>query len=91
MPSLVQDGLSIKDVSWRRCKFKAVRIGQIFYSYGRWWQKRTTRTGVRADDSSSEYEFFRGAQSVRVFDETKPLLRPVPGLSYDEFISQSAL
>jgi hypothetical protein len=28
---------------------------------------------------------------IRVLDETKPLLNPVPGISYDEFIVRSAL
>lgn len=90
MPELVPGGLSIHAVQWRRCRFKNVRIGQIFFADGRWWHKRTLRTGIRADDRSDEFSHFRGERMVRVFDEAKPLMR-LKGLSYEEFIRQSAL
>lgn len=91
MPELINAEIRIKDVAHRRTRFKNVRINQIFYAHGRWWQKRTTRTAVRADDRSTEFERFRDAQMIRVFDETQPLSRPVRGLSYDEFIIRSSL
>jgi hypothetical protein len=91
MPSLIQAGMRIQDVKYWRTRFKTVRINQVFYAEGRWWQKRTTRTAIPADDTSNKPRFFRSAQMIRVLDETKPLLKPVPGISYDEFIARSAL
>jgi hypothetical protein len=91
MPNLVRPGMSIKDVKCWRTRFKSVRINQVFYAEGTWWQKRTTRTAVPADCDSIKPRHFRAAQMIRVLDETKPLLNPVPGISYDEFIVRSAL
>lgn len=91
MPNLVGEGLSIKDVRARYVPFRRVRHLQVFYAQGRWWQKRTKRTAIRADDNSTEYAYFRLEQQVRVFDETKPLLQQVPGISFEEFIRRSAL
>lgn len=91
MPKLVQDMLCIQDVPHRRCRFRLVRIGQIFCSKGRWWQKRTARTAMCADAVSTETQWFKGETSVRVLDETRPLLKPAKGLSYEEFMVRAAL
>lgn len=88
MPNLIEYGTRIQDVNHRRCRFKQVRIGQLFYAERRWYQKVTARTVVRADDKESARTFFRGGVMVRVLDETRPR-RVNAGLTYDEFINQS--
>jgi hypothetical protein len=91
MPELINPSIRIHDLAHWRTRFKNVRINQLFYSRQRWWQKRTSRTAIRADDRSNEFAFFKGEQMIRVFDESRPMLNPVSGLSYEEFINRSAL
>lgn len=87
MPNLVATGLSIRDVRARRTQFKRVRIGQVFYSEGRWYQRRSPRTAIRADVSEMETLHFLQATWVRVFDETKPTERRLHGMTFEEFIN----
>lgn len=91
MPNLVQTGLRIQDVYSRRCRFKCVRLGQIFYAGGRWWQKRSVFTAIIADELSDQKQRFTFNKWVRVFDETAPPYRPLAGASYEEFMNDSAL
>lgn len=90
MPNLVAAGLSIRDVRARKTQFKRVRIGQIFYSERRWYQRKSPRTAIRADVSEVERVYFLQTTWVRVFDETKPTHRRLKGMSFDEFINQAA-
>jgi len=91
MPNLVQQGLRIQDVQSKRTRFKHIRIGQIFYVGGRWYQKRTSMTAIPADEPSDDKTRFKFGKWIRVFDETAPPYRPLTGLSYDEFMSDAAL
>jgi hypothetical protein len=100
MPSLVSRDLLIASVGHRRIWFDNVRIGQIFYAQascdlsGRWWQKITLRTAVRADETGKEKCYFKKRARVRVFDETRALRVKgveLKGLSFDEFVNSSSL
>ena len=91
MPNLVPAGLSIRDVSARRVTFRKVRIGQVFYSNYRWYQRRSPNTAWRADVTEKEIVHFKRSAMVRVFDEHVPTTRRIQGLSFAEFINQSAL
>jgi hypothetical protein len=91
MPNLVQPDLRIRDVSARRTPFKRVRIGAIFYSEKRWYQRKSARTAVRADEVGYEIVHFKFAKTVWVFDEQAPTRRQLNGISYEEFIQESSL
>ena len=87
MPNLVTPGLAIRDVRARRIPFRRVRMGQIFYAEGRWYQRRSKQKAVRADVKELETIHFRQATIVRVFDERSPTQRRVTGPTYEEFIA----
>ena len=91
MPVLIDKSFSIHRVPHRRTRFTTLRVGQIFYAHGRWWQKATTRTATRADTTENEFQWFKGRQMIRTLDEDRPSINPSAGLSYDEFMSHSAL
>lgn len=89
MPNLVVQGLKIRDVRARRVPFRKVRVGQIFYSDRRWYQRRSARMALRADCPETETIHFSAGTVVRVFDETVSSHRATAGLSFDEFILQT--
>lgn len=102
MPALISPALGIHDVVSLRTRFRNLRIGQVFYANadrdrrskrGRWWQKHSLKTAITADDdkASSVIANFHANQMVRVLDETRPLNKPLIGLTYDEFVSRAAL
>ena len=88
MPELVIGGLRIQDVRARRIPFRRVRINQIFYAEGRWYQRISPRKGMRADTADTEAVHFKQATIVRVLAEDGGKLRQ-RGMSYDEFINQA--
>lgn len=90
MPELIRPGTLISSVKHRRCQFKSVRIGQIFYSEYRWYQRRSKLTAVRADDLSQERVRFHLTTMIRVMDEAAPA-KPAPAtMTYEEFMRHSA-
>lgn len=89
MPNLVSCDLRIQDARCRRVKFRLVRINQIFYSRGRWYQKRSARRAIPADDPSYTSIPFKYEICVRVFDEFAPPNKA--GLTYEQFVGQAAL
>jgi len=91
MPSLVQLGLRIRDVQSKRTQFRHVRIGQIFYSGGRWWQRRSRFMAFVADEPTCEKARFKFGKWVRVFDETAPPYKPIGSKTFEEFMNESAL
>lgn len=91
MPNRIKHDLHIKDAKVRRCRFGSIRIGQVFYANGRWWQKKTRRTAVRADDSSRDSIYYRQATMIRVLEEGTKERKPPDGVSFDEFMNESVL
>lgn len=91
MANLVVPGLNIRDVRAKRIPFGKVRIGQIFYSQKRWFQRKSKILAIRADTPDNEIVRFTQKQSVRVFDENVPSRRAKGGMTFDEFMTQAAL
>jgi hypothetical protein len=91
MPNLVQPDLRIADVPARRVMFAKVRIGAIFYSERRWYQRKSARLAVRADTPEYEVVQFKVKKMVRIFDQDKPIPRRLAGPSYEDFLKQSIL
>jgi len=90
MPNLVAQGLGIRNARVRRVAFKDVRIGQIFYSNTRWYQRRTKQKAWPADCPDTDHVHFRQTMMVWVLDETLPSRRARQGMTFDEFINQAA-
>jgi hypothetical protein len=88
MPNLVKPGLSSRDIRTRRVLFRRVRIGQIFSSWNRWYQKVSFGMAVKADTSDQGKIRFAQGKSVNVIAEGSVLSRQ--GLTFEEFMRQQS-
>lgn len=91
MPEIVPANQDIAKTPHRRTQFCYLREEEIFYYNERWWIKTSRRVAVHADNSPGEKRRFKYNDCVRALDPGRPLPTRNLGLSYDEFISQSAL
>jgi hypothetical protein len=83
MPLLIRQGVTVDHVATRAQYFRNVRIGALFWCYGRWWSKCNTRAAVAADSLQEEKRGFLGKIKVRVLISTE-LFEPMALPADDE-------
>jgi hypothetical protein len=83
MPLLIRRGVTVDHVATKAQSFKNVRIGALFWCYGRWWSKCNSRAAVAADSLQEERRIFLYKTRVRVLISTE-LFEPMALPADDE-------
>jgi hypothetical protein len=76
MPLLIRPGVTPDNVATKAQLFKTLRIGALFWCYGRWWSKCTTRSAIAADSLQEEKRNFLHKIRVRTLISTE-LFEPI--------------
>lgn len=91
MANLIAPGTKVRGLRLKRLTFKRVRTNQIFYYNYRWYQKISRYIAITADTIENDRIRFKEAAMVRVMDESVASARTVGGMSFEEFIQNTAL
>ena len=86
MPLLIRPGVTPDNVATKGQLFKTVRIGALFWCYGRWWSKHNTRAAIAADTTQIEKRKFLHRIRVKTLISTE-LFEPI-ALPMDDELRQ---